>query len=66
VYTCDNCGAAVPAGRGGTGPGGNYICCPACVFCPLGCRCKWGEFGVKETEDFSPEFEAQWDDDGEC
>jgi len=32
-------------------------CCPACVFNPLGCRCRFGELGVAETQDWGP-----WDD----
>lgn len=32
------------------------ICCAHCMFNPLGCRCKYGEFGVEETyqDDFYP------------
>ena len=44
---CDNCGAMFlhersPSWRGRT------ICCAHCVFNPLGCRCKYGEFDVAE------------------
>lgn len=44
---CSNCKADVP--NPGRGPRGEIICCPHCVFNPLGCRCQYGEFGVAET-----------------
>jgi hypothetical protein len=54
--TCENCGAVVPhPGRSE----GRLICCAACIFHPLGCRCKYGEYGVEGT---MLEF---WTDDDE-
>ncbi len=53
MRTCDNCGAKVPDGQGGVEPlHGRFICCPACLFNPLGCRCQYGEFEVAETQDW--------------
>jgi hypothetical protein len=46
---CSNCKAEVPDGKGGKHPNGQFICCEHCFFNPLGCRCKYGEFGVAET-----------------
>jgi hypothetical protein len=49
TLACENCGAVVP------NPGrmdGRVICCAACVFNPLGCRCEFGEFGKEETQQF--------------
>lgn len=67
---CYNCRAKVPEGHGGTDPHGRFVCCPACVFNPLGCRCQHGEFGVAETYedpdfpqfDASPDEEYDWSD----
>lgn len=28
---------------------GRKLCCAHCVFNPLGCRCKYGDFNVAET-----------------
>lgn len=47
--TCSNCKTEVPEGKGGKGPTGEFFCCASCLFNPLGCRCKYGEFGVAET-----------------
>lgn len=55
THTCDNCGAKLPENQGGDGPNGAFICCPHCIFNPLGCRCKYGEFGVAETYE-DPDF----------
>lgn len=30
------------------------VCCAHCVMNPLGCRCKFGELGVAETEPYDP------------
>ncbi len=51
---CDNCHADVP--ELGKTSWGQRICCPSCAFNPLGCRCKYGEFGMAETyqDDFYP------------
>lgn len=46
---CSNCKAEVPDGKGGRGSRGEFICCEHCYFNPLGCRCKYGEFGIPET-----------------
>ncbi len=70
---CYNCHAKVPEGQGGVDPAGRFVCCPPCVFDPLGCRCKYGEFGVSETadlpfDDYDPDDEAEYEDvedDGE-
>lgn len=43
--TCQ-CGAPAT----GMGADGRAYCCPACLFNPLGCRCKYGEPGVAETQ----------------
>lgn len=56
--TCANCKAEVP--KVGTDPHGNPICCAACLFNPLGCRCKYGELGVLETQQY---FSDDDDDD---
>lgn len=67
MRTCDNCQAKVPDGQGGLDRNGRFICCPHCVFNPLGCRCQYGEYGVAETfEDpdfpmFDEEDPAEWD-----
>lgn len=47
-HTCDNCGALFYAERPVHDPHGRTICCAHCVFNPLGCRCKYGEFNVAE------------------
>lgn len=52
---CDNCDANVPKVYAGS-DGRNY-CCSACLFYPLGCRCKFGEFGIVEDFDHSDEEE---------
>jgi len=46
--TCTNCGAEVSELHETTI--GQKVCCIHCVFNPLGCRCRYGEFGVAETE----------------
>ena len=46
---CANCGASIPEGVGGKSTIHEFVCCPHCVFNPLGCRCKYGEYGVAET-----------------
>ena len=58
---CDNCGAKVE--KCGRDPNGRKICCPHCAFNPLGCRCRFGEFGVAETQDWSDpdEYDESWD-----
>lgn len=48
--SCDNCGAKLNA----LWPGGRdwekrRICCADCMFHPMGCRCKYGEFGEAES-----------------
>lgn len=59
---CSLCGAEGP--HFGTGPNGETICCAACLFNPLGCRCKYGEYGVAETHDHPdfPMFDTTDDD----
>jgi hypothetical protein len=50
MNTCDNCGAKLPLDQPiGRLPDGRRICCAHCIFNPLGCRCKYGEYGVAET-----------------
>lgn len=44
---CPNCRAVVPELLGTVGS--KQYCCIHCAFNPLGCRCKWGEFGKPET-----------------
>jgi len=59
---CSNCGAVSPLS--GRCSDGQVYCCVHCCFNPLGCRCKYGEFGVEETrQDFSewPPDEAEID-----
>ena len=46
---CDNCGAEMPEGRGGRDSLGRWICCIHCVFNPLGCRCKYEDYGQPQT-----------------
>lgn len=63
---CDNCGAGLPEGKGGyESLHGRFICCPHCLFNPLGCRCKYGEYGVAETyqDPDYPEFGPYEDDE---
>lgn len=65
--TCHNCKAECPTC--GTDPHGKPICCAGCLFNTLGCRCKYGEFGVLETfvpdfDEDDPDFEDS-DDDGD-
>lgn len=45
---CYNCEATI-TGVGGQDSKGRWVCCPHCVFNPLGCRCRFGEHGVPET-----------------
>ena len=47
---CSNCEGLIPAEHfcGTNGPMGR-VCCAACVVHPLGCRCRYGEYGVEET-----------------
>ena len=45
---CENCGAVVPESRGGQMNNLGFVCCAYCVFNHLGCRCKYGEFGVPQ------------------
>lgn len=53
METCDNCGAQVE--KCGRMSDGRKICCAHCVFNPLGCRCKYGEYDVAETYE-DPDF----------
>lgn len=46
LYHCTNCGAMVPQLHQ---VGDRKICCAHCFFNPLGCRCKYREYGVAET-----------------
>jgi hypothetical protein len=63
---CYNCGATVE--KCGRDAEGRPICCIYCAFNPLGCRCKYGEFGVAQDyasydpgdEDYE---EDDWDDE---
>jgi hypothetical protein len=48
---CSNCNAEVP--KCGRDSFGNNVCCPHCIFNPLGCRCKHGEYGVPEENDWA-------------
>lgn len=53
METCDNCGAQVPKCGTIRPPflnGGTKVCCINCIMNPLGCRCKYGEYGVAETQ----------------
>ena len=52
MRTCDNCGATLPNDQGGRDQRGAWICCPHCMFNPLGCRCQYGEYGVEETREW--------------
>lgn len=47
LYPCSNCGARVPQLL--VFPDGRKVCCAHCFFNPLGCRCKYKEYGVAET-----------------
>lgn len=65
METCPNCGSKVEKlgilAEGTSEEQG--CCCEHCAFHPLGCRCKYGEFGVAETQQyFDPDFD---DDDSE-
>lgn len=66
---CANCKAKLPDDKGGIGPNRRVICCAHCMFNPLGCRCKYGEFDVAETyrDPMFPEFgdDDDYDDDEE-
>jgi len=44
---CQNCGAKCKDEFVGE-MDGKIICCVHCAFNPLGCRCKYGEYGVAE------------------
>ena len=46
MQTCDNCGAKVPITWQGSD--GRRYCFLHCAMHPLGCRCKYGEIGVKQ------------------
>lgn len=63
MQQCENCGATVE--KCGTATDGKKYCCIECVFNPLGCRCKYGEYGVAETQDWAAlsGYEDDWDDD---
>lgn len=52
---CANCGAPNATGLAADG---RVICCPACVFNPLGCRCRFGEPGVAETVPYPEDMDA--------
>ena len=63
---CANCKTEVPDDKGGKGHDGEPICCAHCAFNPLGCRCKYGEYGVAETyvdpepdREFSADFDSE-------
>ena len=58
---CENCGAEVE--KLGLCSDGRMICCPHCVFNPLGCRCKYGEYGVAEEYDYACPCCQEWNDD---
>lgn len=60
-HKCDNCGALVESI--GTTTDGRKICCVECAFNPLGCRCKFGEYGVAETENWASLSGYDDDDD---
>lgn len=52
---CPNCHALVPSLKNSTmGP----VCCAACLFHPLGCRCKWGDYGEPEEREWYNESEG--------
>lgn len=55
---CDNCRADVP--KTYESSDGRHYCCAGCIFHPLGCRCKFGDFGVTVDIDFS---DGEEDDD---
>lgn len=46
MITCSNCGVQME--KMGQDQSGLPICCAHCVFNPLGCRCRFGEFGVAQ------------------
>lgn len=52
---CELCGALVPKCGTMNDDAKTKVCCPECAFNPLGCRCKFGEYGVAETQ---PIFEV--------
>jgi len=63
MSTCDNCGAPASGERAADG---RIYCCPACLFNPLGCRCKFGEPGIAETAEtvsLADGFPAEMDHD---
>lgn len=55
MTSCENCGAEVPVIKVTTD--GKLICCAHCLFHPLVCRCRFGEFGKKQ------EYGDEWPDD---
>ena len=58
---CENCGADVP--KLYVGSDGRKYCCPGCLFHPLGCRCKFGEFGmVQEGYQYEEDYDADEED----
>ena len=59
IMKCENCGANVPKVYDCSD--GRKVCCPGCIFHPLGCRCRYGELGVNE-EFFFHEEEDDYDD----
>ncbi len=60
---CENCGANMP--KIYEGSDGRKYCCAGCLFHPLGCRCKFGEFGIVEDTDYSDDGENDDDCDAE-
>lgn len=58
---CDNCGATCSDEFSGRDIYGQHICCPDCIFNPLGCRCIVGDYGQPETEMFDWE-DPSWPD----
>lgn len=58
---CENCKADVP--KIYEGSDGRKYCCSACLFYPLGCRCKFGELGIAQ-DDF-PYDDDDIDDDND-
>lgn len=62
--TCENCGAT--GENFGKDTRGKVICCPACLFNPLGCRCKYGEYGVSETYTPYDDPDYDFEDEEDC
>ncbi len=60
---CENCRADVPKTH--LSSDGRRYCCAGCIFHPLGCRCKFGEFGVVQDEDIDFSDEDYSDEDYE-